>query len=112
MRTQNWNDLNQTDGTAGISDLSLRQLEEEKTKLLAQAAAELREENTREEKILEVAKRLAVLKGKDPETGMEQAIFTSAEEDFSLFETNLGWVMGKYPSHNSQKNFYFLVLGF
>ncbi|KAG8126175.1 putative Zinc finger FYVE domain-containing protein [Naja naja] len=68
VRTQNWNDLNQTDGTAGISDLSLRQLEEEKTKLLAQAAAELREENTREEKILEVAKRLAVLKGKDPET--------------------------------------------
>uniref|UniRef100_A0A670Y1E7 Zinc finger FYVE-type containing 19 n=1 Tax=Pseudonaja textilis TaxID=8673 RepID=A0A670Y1E7_PSETE len=64
----NWNDLNQTDATAGISDLSLRQLEEEKTKLLAQAAAELREENTREEKILEVAKRLAVLKGKDPET--------------------------------------------
>ncbi|XP_026565854.1 abscission/NoCut checkpoint regulator [Pseudonaja textilis] len=68
VRTQNWNDLNQTDATAGISDLSLRQLEEEKTKLLAQAAAELREENTREEKILEVAKRLAVLKGKDPET--------------------------------------------
>ncbi|KAL7992453.1 hypothetical protein Chor_016709 [Crotalus horridus] len=68
VRTQNWNDLNQTDGTTGTSDLSLRQLEEEKTKLLAQAAAELREENTREEKILEVAKRLAVLKGKDPET--------------------------------------------
>ncbi|XP_063146009.1 abscission/NoCut checkpoint regulator [Candoia aspera] len=68
VRTQNLNDLNQTDGTAGVSDLPFRQLEEEKSKLLAQAAAELREENTREEKILEVAKRLAVLKGKDPET--------------------------------------------
>ncbi|KAM6461097.1 abscission/NoCut checkpoint regulator isoform 2-T3 [Liasis olivaceus] len=68
VRTQNLNDLNQIDGTAGSSDLPLRQLEEEKTKLLAQAAAELREENTRAEKILEVAKRLAVLKGKDPET--------------------------------------------
>ncbi|XP_015743888.2 abscission/NoCut checkpoint regulator [Python bivittatus] len=70
VRTQNLNDLNQIDGTAGSSDLPLRQLEEEKTKLLAQAAAELREENTRAEKILEVAKRLAVLKGKDPETGV------------------------------------------
>uniref|UniRef100_A0A8D0F6A4 Zinc finger FYVE-type containing 19 n=1 Tax=Strix occidentalis caurina TaxID=311401 RepID=A0A8D0F6A4_STROC len=44
-------------------------LEEEKNKLLAEAAAELREENTRQEKILQVAKRLAVLRGEDPEKG-------------------------------------------
>uniref|UniRef100_A0A8C0BFM9 Zinc finger FYVE-type containing 19 n=1 Tax=Buteo japonicus TaxID=224669 RepID=A0A8C0BFM9_9AVES len=41
--------------------------EEEKNKLLAEAAAELQEENTRQEKILQVAKRLAALRGEDPE---------------------------------------------
>ncbi|XP_005364318.1 abscission/NoCut checkpoint regulator isoform X1 [Microtus ochrogaster] len=41
-------------------------LEEEKSRLLAQAAVELREENTRQERILALAKRLAVLQGQDP----------------------------------------------
>ncbi|XP_029392512.1 abscission/NoCut checkpoint regulator isoform X1 [Mus pahari] len=41
-------------------------LEEEKNKLLAEAAVELQEENTRQERILALAKRLAVLKGQDP----------------------------------------------
>ncbi|XP_051000361.1 abscission/NoCut checkpoint regulator [Acomys russatus] len=41
--------------------------EEEKSKLLAEAAVELREENTRQERILTLAKRLAVLQGQDPD---------------------------------------------
>lgn len=41
-------------------------LEEEKNKLLAEAAVELQEENTRQERILALAKRLAVLQGQDP----------------------------------------------
>ncbi|XP_041534766.1 abscission/NoCut checkpoint regulator isoform X2 [Microtus oregoni] len=41
-------------------------LEEEKSRLLAQAAVELREENTRQERILALAKRLALLQGQDP----------------------------------------------
>ncbi|NXW96424.1 ANCHR regulator, partial [Larus smithsonianus] len=49
------------------ANLDPKQLEEEKNKLLAEAAAELREENTRQEKILQVAKRLAALRGEDPE---------------------------------------------
>ncbi|XP_060031116.1 abscission/NoCut checkpoint regulator isoform X2 [Erinaceus europaeus] len=44
-----------------------RSPEEEKSKLLAQAAVELREENTRQERILVLAKRLAVLRGEDPD---------------------------------------------
>lgn len=44
-------------------------LEEEKYKLLAEAAVELQEENTRQERILALAKRLAVLKGQDPSRG-------------------------------------------
>lgn len=70
VNTQTLNDLNRG-SESGIStvDLDPRQLEEEKNKLLVEAAAELREENTREEKILEVAKRLAVLRGQDPEKG-------------------------------------------
>lgn len=48
-------------------------MEEEKNKLLAEAAAELREDNTRQEKILQVARRLAALKGEDPEKGGCQA---------------------------------------
>ncbi|XP_044291563.1 abscission/NoCut checkpoint regulator [Varanus komodoensis] len=68
VRTQTLNDLNRTDNFAGVMDLDPKQLEEEKNRLLAEAAAELREENTRQEKILEVAKRLAVLRGQDPDT--------------------------------------------
>ncbi|KFQ72373.1 Zinc finger FYVE domain-containing protein 19, partial [Phaethon lepturus] len=62
------NDLNQeSDDSVCPANLDPKQLEEEKNKLLAEAAAELREENTRQEKILQVAKRLAALRGEDPE---------------------------------------------
>ncbi|XP_011353226.1 abscission/NoCut checkpoint regulator isoform X2 [Pteropus vampyrus] len=64
------NDLNQG-GPGSHSTNSKGQatssLEEEKTRLLAEAAVELREENTRQEKILALAKRLAVLRGQDPD---------------------------------------------
>ncbi|XP_028940008.1 abscission/NoCut checkpoint regulator, partial [Antrostomus carolinensis] len=65
---QSLNDLNREseDGVCP-ANLDPKQLEEEKNKLLAEAAAELREENTRQEKILQVAKRLAALRGEDPE---------------------------------------------
>ncbi|XP_020651386.2 abscission/NoCut checkpoint regulator isoform X2 [Pogona vitticeps] len=68
VRMQVLNDLNRADSTDGVMDLDPKQLEEEKNKLLAEAASVLREENTRDEKILSVAKRLAALKGQDPET--------------------------------------------
>lgn len=44
-------------------------LEEKKSKLLAEAAVELQEENSRQERILALAKRLAVLQGQDPNRG-------------------------------------------
>ncbi|XP_049469336.1 abscission/NoCut checkpoint regulator [Panthera uncia] len=63
------NDLNQG-GPGGQSTNSKEQatwsLEEEKSRLLAEAAVELREENTRQERILALAKRLAMLRGQDP----------------------------------------------
>ncbi|NWV68090.1 ANCHR regulator, partial [Malurus elegans] len=62
------NDLNrESEDCVCPANLDPKQLEEEKNKLLAEAAVELREENTRQEKILQVAKRLAALKGEDPE---------------------------------------------
>ncbi|NWI04649.1 ANCHR regulator, partial [Tichodroma muraria] len=65
---QSLNDLSrESEDCVCPANLDPKQLEEEKNKLLAEAAAELREENTRQEKILQVAKRLAALKGKDPE---------------------------------------------
>ncbi|KGL78099.1 Zinc finger FYVE domain-containing protein 19, partial [Tinamus guttatus] len=65
---QTLNDLSrESEGGVCPASLDLKQLEEEKNKLLAEAASELREENTRQEKILEVAKRLAALRGQDPE---------------------------------------------
>ncbi|NXD59309.1 ANCHR regulator, partial [Corvus moneduloides] len=65
---QGLNDLNrESEDCVCPANLDPKQLEEEKNKLLAEAAAELREENTRQEKILQVAKRLAALKGEDPE---------------------------------------------
>ncbi|XP_044518140.1 abscission/NoCut checkpoint regulator [Gracilinanus agilis] len=64
------NDLNR-DSPRGWNinpaELAPQQLEGEKDRLLAEAAAELREENTREERILALAKQLAVLRGQDPE---------------------------------------------
>ncbi|XP_006883069.1 PREDICTED: zinc finger FYVE domain-containing protein 19 isoform X1 [Elephantulus edwardii] len=64
------NDLNQG-GSGGQGANPTEQaawsVEEEKSRLLARAAVELREENTRQEKILALAKRLAVLRGQDPD---------------------------------------------
>ncbi|NXN31439.1 ANCHR regulator, partial [Nycticryphes semicollaris] len=66
--SQRLNDLNrESEDYVCPANLDPKQLEEEKNKLLAEAAAELREENTRHEKILQVAKRLAALRGEDPE---------------------------------------------
>ncbi|NXR03868.1 ANCHR regulator, partial [Sagittarius serpentarius] len=68
VSSQSLNDLNrESEDYVCPANLDPKQLEEEKNKLLAEAAAELREENTRQEKILQVAKRLAALRGEDPE---------------------------------------------
>ncbi|XP_075386833.1 abscission/NoCut checkpoint regulator isoform X2 [Tenrec ecaudatus] len=64
------NDLNQGGSGARSTDprgQAPRSLEEEKSRLLAEAAVELREENTRQERILALAKRLAMLRGLDPD---------------------------------------------
>ncbi|XP_038597259.1 abscission/NoCut checkpoint regulator isoform X2 [Tachyglossus aculeatus] len=61
------NDLNRGSRSGGPAGPAPRQLEEEKSRLLAEAAAELREENTRQERFLALAKRLAVLRGLDPD---------------------------------------------
>lgn len=72
LATSIQNDLNR--GGPGAQSTSSRgqatwSLEEEKSRLLAEAAVELREENTRQERILALAKRLAVLQGRDPDRG-------------------------------------------
>ncbi|XP_048188499.1 abscission/NoCut checkpoint regulator [Perognathus longimembris pacificus] len=64
------NDLNQGGAGNACTDpqgQAGQSLEEEKSRLLAQAAVELHEENTRQERILALAKRLAVLRGQDPD---------------------------------------------
>ncbi|XP_028622682.1 abscission/NoCut checkpoint regulator isoform X2 [Grammomys surdaster] len=63
------NDLNK--GATGKQHINSQgqaswSLEEEKKKLLAEAAVELQEENTRQERFLALARRLAVLQGQDP----------------------------------------------
>ncbi|KAG8560517.1 hypothetical protein GDO81_015019 [Engystomops pustulosus] len=69
--SQPMNDLNKADhmdsGTGIFTELDAAQLQKEKDKILREAAAELRDDNTRQEKMLEVAKRLAALQGGDPE---------------------------------------------
>lgn len=67
------NDLNQG-GPGGQSANSKGQATgslEEKSRLLAEAAVKLQEENARQEKILALAKRLAVLQGQDPNRGRD-----------------------------------------
>ncbi|XP_066464745.1 abscission/NoCut checkpoint regulator isoform X2 [Eleutherodactylus coqui] len=65
------NDLSKTDNVDGWTGLCTErdatQLEKEKDKILSEAAIELRDENTRQEKMLEIAKRLAILQGRDPD---------------------------------------------
>ncbi|NWW50136.1 ANCHR regulator, partial [Pedionomus torquatus] len=81
--SQRLNDLNrESEDYVCPANLDPKQLEEEKSKLLAEAAAELREENTRQEKILQVAKRLAALRGKDPEkVTLETYKFPDSDEE-------------------------------
>ncbi|KAM9294436.1 abscission/NoCut checkpoint regulator [Gastrophryne carolinensis] len=65
------NDLSKTDELDGRpvmdGELDAEQLEREKDRILREAAMELQDDNTRQEKMLEIAKRLAVLQGKDPD---------------------------------------------
>ncbi|KAM9645576.1 abscission/NoCut checkpoint regulator [Trichechus inunguis] len=64
------NDLNQGGSgarSANPQGQAAMSLEEEKSRLLAEAAVALREENTRQERILALARRLAVLRGLNPE---------------------------------------------
>ena len=68
------NDLNQL-GPGGQSTDSKGQatcsLGGEKSRLLAEAADKLQEEDRRQERILALAKRLAVLRGQDPDRGRD-----------------------------------------
>lgn len=68
------NDLNK--GERGILDENLeenqdavKQLEVEKARVLEEAMEELRKERHSQEQILRMAKRLAQLKGQDPDKG-------------------------------------------
>lgn len=70
VSSQNLNDLNwENEDCVCPANLDPKQLEEEKNKLLAEAAVELEEENTTQEKVLQVVKRLAALRDENPEKG-------------------------------------------
>lgn len=71
------NDLNK--GELGTMDENLeenqdavKQLEAEKTRLMDDAIEELRKERHTQDQVLHMAKRLAQLKGQDPNKGMYQ----------------------------------------
>lgn len=46
-----------------------KQLEEEKSRLLAEAMEELRQDRLNQEEVLKMARKLALLKGLDPDSG-------------------------------------------
>lgn len=68
------NDLNKGEGGALDENLeenqdAVKQLEAEKTRLLDEAMEELRKEQHSQDEILHMAKRMAQLKGQDPDKG-------------------------------------------
>ncbi|KAM3920538.1 abscission/NoCut checkpoint regulator [Leptodactylus fuscus] len=84
--SQTMNDLNKADNVDSWSglqpELDAQQLEKEKDRILSEAATELRDENTRQEKMLEIAKRLAVLQGRDPDkVTMENVKLPDSDEE-------------------------------
>lgn len=71
------NDLNKQEGDrleenldngSGLQDAA-RQLEDKKNRLLADAMEDLRRDRCSQEQVLQMAKRLAQLKGQDPDMG-------------------------------------------
>uniref|UniRef100_UPI00398EC174 abscission/NoCut checkpoint regulator isoform X2 n=1 Tax=Pristiophorus japonicus TaxID=55135 RepID=UPI00398EC174 len=50
----------------GDTDPNIKHLEEEKSNLLDQATTELKQDNLHQEKVLKISRRLAILKGEDP----------------------------------------------
>uniref|UniRef100_A0A5F8GG31 Abscission/NoCut checkpoint regulator n=1 Tax=Monodelphis domestica TaxID=13616 RepID=A0A5F8GG31_MONDO len=101
------NDLNR-DSPRGWNmnpaELAPQQLQGEKGRLLAEAAAELREENTREERILALAKQLAVLRGQDPERVTLQDFHfpDSDEEEEEAIQRVLGQALAVAPEAQSE----------
>lgn len=68
FHSQPINDLSKVESWKGLyTELDAAQLEKEKDKILSEAASELQDENTRQEKMLEIGKRLAALQGRDPD---------------------------------------------
>lgn len=71
FHSQPINDLSKADKVESwkglYTELDAAQLEKEKDKILSEAASELQDENTRQEKMLEIGKRLAALQGRDPD---------------------------------------------
>uniref|UniRef100_A0A3B1JTV3 FYVE zinc finger domain-containing protein n=1 Tax=Astyanax mexicanus TaxID=7994 RepID=A0A3B1JTV3_ASTMX len=81
------NDLNKLEsGTENLEDeqLSLKKLEEEKSRLMAEAMDELKCEEQNQEQLLQMAKRLAVLQGRDPAKG--NLLHTEGAFDLQLSE--------------------------